>query len=102
MRSSRTLLLVAALFAASAAAGDIEGTIVVHRRLSKKKVTAPVSSYTRGTAVELEGGAPADPLAYERSRVVVYLVIVICGQVHSPAMIATKWRSAIAPTGFNW
>jgi Polysaccharide lyase family 4, domain II len=54
-------------------ASEIDGTIVVHRRLSKKKVTPSASVYSRGTAVELKSTDESDPLAFERSRVVIYL-----------------------------
>jgi plastocyanin len=54
-------------------AADIEGTIVVKHRLTKKRVTAPVSAYQRGVAVELASAPAADDLAFERGRVAVYL-----------------------------
>ena len=47
--------------------------ITVNRKLTRPSVTAPVSMYQRGTAVELGKEAAEDPLAYERSRVIVYL-----------------------------
>ena len=63
----------AALLAAGAAAQDITGTILIKKRLTRPSVTAPVSVYQRGTAVKLGADAEQDPIAYERSRVVVYL-----------------------------
>jgi plastocyanin len=54
-------------------AGDIEGSVIVKRRLSKPKVTAEASSYSRGAAVNLHSDEMEDPLAFERARVVVYL-----------------------------
>lgn len=63
----------ATLFAVSTAAQDITGTILIKKRLTRPSVTAPVSVYQRGTPVKLGGDAEQDPLAYERSRVVVYL-----------------------------
>jgi plastocyanin len=54
-------------------ADGVEGTVVVKRRLSKKKVTAPASAYSRGVSVELKREAIDDVLDSERSRVVVYL-----------------------------
>jgi plastocyanin len=63
----------AALFAVGAAAQDITGTILIKKRLTRPSVTAPVSVYQRGTAVKLGADAEQDPIAYERSRVVVYL-----------------------------
>jgi plastocyanin len=54
-------------------ASDIEGTVIITRRLSKKKVTAPASSYSRGVAVELKHDTGEEILELERSRVVIYL-----------------------------
>jgi plastocyanin len=61
------------LVAASACAQDITGTILIKKRLTKPSVTAPVSVYQRGTTVKLGKDGGEDPIAYERSRVVVYL-----------------------------
>jgi len=58
---------------AATTAQEITGQITVNRKLTKPSVTASVSIYQRGTAVELGKDAVDDPLAYERSRVVVYL-----------------------------
>lgn len=71
--TARLLLLLFAAIAPPLFADAIEGTIVVKRRLSKKKVTAPASAYSRGVAVELKREAVDDVLDLERSRVVVYL-----------------------------
>lgn len=54
-------------------AADIEGTIIVQRRLTKKRVTAPIGAYDRGTVVDLKDDSSEDVLAFERSRVIVYL-----------------------------
>jgi plastocyanin len=62
-----------AIFAASACAQNITGTILIKRKLTRPRVTAPVSVYQRGAAVTLGKDAEEDPLVYERSRVVVYL-----------------------------
>ena len=64
------LLLVAAPLTRSA---DIEGAVIIRHKLTKRKVTASVSSYQRGMAVE--PGAPdvTDPLAFERAHVAIYL-----------------------------
>jgi plastocyanin len=63
-----------ALVAAAMLAGaDIHGTIIIERKLSRHNVTASAGMYQRGVAVELGGDADADPLAYERSHVAVYL-----------------------------
>jgi hypothetical protein len=64
----------AALTAAYAAyAGEIEGAVIVHRRLTKRAITAPVSAYQRGVAVNLDVDAEQDPLEFERSHVVIYV-----------------------------
>lgn len=51
----------------------ITGNIQIEKRLTKPSVTASVSVYQRGTTVKLGKDAEDDPIAYERSRVVVYL-----------------------------
>ena len=69
----------------AARAGDIEGNVVITRKLTKRKVTAPSLSYERGAAVELGSGAEEDPLVFERTRVVIYLE----GQIPSTPITAT-------------
>lgn len=54
-------------------ASDVEGTVVIKRRLTRKRVTAPTSPYSRGAAVALKTESVDDYLELERSRVVVYL-----------------------------
>jgi plastocyanin len=58
---------------AVAQAADIEGTIVIKRKLTKRNVTAAASLYQRGVAVELGLDREEDPLSFERARVVIYL-----------------------------
>ena len=65
--------LIAVVGVSGVRAADIEGSIVIKRKLTKRKVTASVSSYDRGVAVELGSGAADDPLVFERTRVVIYL-----------------------------
>jgi len=60
-------------FCAQVDAEDIEGRVVVTKKLTKKRVTASLPLYQRGTAVELTPDEPDDPLSLERERVVVYL-----------------------------
>jgi plastocyanin len=68
------LVLSATLaFAAGAAAQDITGTILIKKRLTRPSVTAPVSMYQRGPTVKLSEDSNKDPIAYEMSRVVIYL-----------------------------
>jgi plastocyanin len=52
---------------------EISGLITVNRKLTKPSVTAAVSVYQRGTTVGLGKDAVEDPLAFERSHVVVYI-----------------------------
>ena len=54
-------------------ASEIEGTVIITRKLTKRRVTAPVSSYQRGVTVDLPAAESSDALAFERSRVVVYI-----------------------------
>lgn len=71
----RVFLPIATLLAMAAAcvfAADITGTITVKQRLTRPSVTAPVSMYERGPAVELGREAENDPLAAERERVVIW------------------------------
>ena len=68
----RILIAIAAL-AANAHAQNITGTILIKKKLTKRRVTPSVSIYQRGTAVELGKDAKEDPLEFERSRVVIYL-----------------------------
>ena len=61
------------VFAACAGAQDITGTVLIKRKLTKPSVTTAISVYQRGAAVKLGKDTEEDPLAYERSRVVIYL-----------------------------
>ena len=74
MRFNGLLLICATLvFAAGAGAEDISGTILIKKRLTKPNVTAAVSVYQRGTPVKLGKDPDEDPIALERTRVVLYL-----------------------------
>jgi plastocyanin len=64
---------IVVLSLATAGATDIEGTIIVKHKLTKRKVTATALAYERGAAVELRADRDLDPLVFERLRVVVYL-----------------------------
>ncbi|HEX4311464.1 MAG TPA: carboxypeptidase regulatory-like domain-containing protein [Acidobacteriaceae bacterium] len=69
-----TALLAVAALSLSAAAQSVTGTILIKKKLTRRSVTPVVSVYQRGTAVELgKDDAAADPLAFERARVVIYL-----------------------------
>jgi plastocyanin len=54
-------------------AADLSGTIVIERKLTRRSVTPPAPAYQRGVAVELGSKPIQDPIAFERSHVVVYL-----------------------------
>lgn len=68
-----TVMFTFAVMAVTVDAQAITGNILIKKRLSKPSVTAPVSVYQRGTTVKLGKDTQDDPIAYERSRVVVYL-----------------------------
>jgi plastocyanin len=74
VRSSLVLLTVTAL-GCGLRAESVTGTILIKKRLTRPNVTAPVSVYQRGAAVKLgrDSDPDEDPVAYERSRVVIYL-----------------------------
>lgn len=68
-----TFLFITLITASGLGARNIEGVVVVKKKLTKRRVTAAVPLYERGTAVGLDPDTEADPLALERSRVAVYL-----------------------------
>jgi plastocyanin len=69
-----TALLAVAALVLSAAAQNVTGTILIKKKLTRRSVTPVVSVYQRGTAVQLgKDDTQADPLAFERARVVIYL-----------------------------
>lgn len=78
----------ATLFAACAGAQSVTGTILIKRKLTRPRVTAPVSVYQRGAEVELGKDSEENPLAYEQSRVVVYLEGADSAAADSPAPAA--------------
>jgi plastocyanin len=65
--------LGASLGAGFIAAADLNGSVVIERKLTRRNVTAPAPAYQRGVAVPLESKPAEDPLAFERSHVVVYI-----------------------------
>ena len=72
MNNLRTLIAIVTL-RLRGCAKDISGTILIRKKLTNRSVTAPVSVYQRGTVVSLGKDTEQDPLAFERSRVVIYL-----------------------------
>jgi plastocyanin len=71
-RGFRLFVIGIAMFA-SGHAERIQGTVVIRKKLTKRRVTAVVPMYQRGPAVEFTADQVEDPLAFERSRVAVYL-----------------------------
>jgi plastocyanin len=65
--------LAATAMTAPLKAVNIDGTVVIRKKLTRRRVTAQVPLYQRGTAVELGADPEQDPLAFERSRVAIYL-----------------------------
>jgi plastocyanin len=72
-----TLRLVAGLLSVALFlplhAESVTGKIVITKKLTRRRVTASIPLYERGPAVGLGMDTEEDPLAFERSRVVVYL-----------------------------
>lgn len=73
MRLFGAVALILSALAAACSAQDISGRIIITKRLTRRSVTAPVSVYQRGKTVKLGHAGEEDPLAFERSRVVIYL-----------------------------
>jgi plastocyanin len=71
-RIERQILMLAVSLAVVRAA-DIQGTIIIEHKLTKRSVTAAAGSYQRGGTVELGSGGIEDPLSYERAHVAIYL-----------------------------
>ncbi len=70
------VMLAAVVFVAIAPCvfgAEITGTVTVKQRLTRPSVTASVSVYERGPAVELGQDTENDPLAAERERVVIWI-----------------------------
>ena len=83
----RIMLLSLAVLVGGAGlrAENIEGTILVKKRLTRRRVTASLPLYQRGPAVELAPDTETDPLSFERARVVIYLE----GRHAAPPVMAT-------------
>ena len=67
------VLGILAAVAVGSSAQEITGTVLIKKRLTKPSVTTSVSVYQRGAAVKLGSDTAEDPIAYEESRVVIYL-----------------------------
>lgn len=72
-RNALSLAVALCALSAGASAQQISGTILIKKRLTRRNVTTAVSVYQRGTTVKLGQDVDEDPIAYEMSRVVVYL-----------------------------
>src|ERR1700758_3853367 len=84
------VLLAIVAFAAVACGETITGTILIKKRLTRPSVTPAVSVYQRGPAVKLGTDAEQDPIAYERSRVVLYLEGPDLATAHRPKPDSTE------------
>jgi plastocyanin len=54
-------------------AENITGSILIKRKLTRRSVTAEIPLYQRGPGLELGKDRENDPIAYERSQVVVWI-----------------------------
>jgi plastocyanin len=72
-KRSLSILLLILLSALSSRAGDVEGNIIIEKKLTKPRVTPAADLYERGVAVPLAADQKQDPMAYERTHVVIYL-----------------------------
>jgi plastocyanin len=82
------LIFLTVAMAATMPAETIQGTIVIKRKLTKRRVTAQVPMYERGPAVELGADPEKDPLAFERERVAVYVEGRVPGQAPPAGVVA--------------
>lgn len=67
------LMCLLCLLALTLRAENIEGTVVIKRQLTKRRVTAAIPLYQRGQGVALATDSEDDLIAAERSRVVIWL-----------------------------
>jgi plastocyanin len=72
-RQTLVALIAFTAFALGAGAETISGTIIIKKKLTRRNVTPEVSVYQRGPETQLGKDPEQDPLAYERTHVVVYL-----------------------------
>jgi plastocyanin len=67
-------LLIAALALCTSLVGEnVNGFILIRKRLTRQSVTSPVSLYQRGPAVALGKDPEEDPLGAERARVAIWV-----------------------------
>ncbi len=72
LRASTAIALLA-LMPNAVWAGNIGGTVVIRRSLTRRTVTPAANAYQRGVAVPLGQDSGEDPLGFERTHVVIYL-----------------------------
>jgi plastocyanin len=110
-RALRIILLIL-VCSISLCAGDIEGTIIVQHKLTKRNVTATASLYERGVSIGLGADNKEDPLAFERTHVAIYLegesapdkVVRVLGQKDrrfSPDMVVVPVGSTVSFPNFD-
>jgi plastocyanin len=110
-RALRIILLIL-VCGISLRAGDIEGTIIVQHKLTKRNVTATASLYERGVSIGLGADQKEDPLAFERTHVVIYLegesmpdkVVRVLGQKDrrfSPDLVVVPVGSTVSFPNFD-
>jgi plastocyanin len=110
-RALRIILLIL-VCGISLRAGDIEGTIIVQHKLTKRNVTATASLYERGVSIGLGADHAEDPLAFERTHVVIYLegeaspdkVVRVLGQKDrrfSPDLVVVPVGSTVSFPNFD-
>ena len=54
-------------------ASDIQGTLLVEKKLTRRNVTASIGAYQRGAAVPLATDPAEDPLVFERTHTAIWL-----------------------------
>jgi len=87
------IVIIAFLAAAALDAQSISGTVVVKHKLTRRKVVVDVTSYDRGPVVAAAPEDREDALAFERSRVAVYLEFRNTGRPGTPKTAALEQRN---------
>lgn len=70
---ARVVCSILLLSLPAAYCANVNGTVIVKRKLTKRKVTLEAENYQRGTPVELEADLSPNDLAFERSHVAIFL-----------------------------
>ncbi|MBC7793845.1 MAG: hypothetical protein H7Z43_09060, partial [Clostridia bacterium] len=69
----RIILAVFVFVLAVTSAAEIHGTVIIKRKLTKRKLTPSAGAYDRGVSVKLDTEPIGDALAFERTHVVVFI-----------------------------